>query len=138
MLVREFLDHQFCLFRVLKQANAHWPSGYELITNWTNEGARQSERSDSLFLNHSNDLRSRASHDGPESSGRESIGWPPKEGAGSGQEPNRIGCGAIANGQKPKRKYDRVVLHRAFRECRPEGRCVHKSRALISEESKES
>lgn len=69
----------------------------------------------SLFLNHSNDLRSRASHDGPESSGRESIGWPPKEGAGSGQEPNRIGCGTIANGQGSKRKYARVAVDRAFR-----------------------
>jgi hypothetical protein len=34
-------------------------SACELIANWTNEGARQSERSDSLFLNHSSNLRSR-------------------------------------------------------------------------------
>ena len=89
-------------------------------------------------INYSNGLRSRTSHDDLGPSGPESIGWLAKEGAGNGQEPIRIGCGAIANGQRPKRKYDRVVLHRAFRECRPEGRCVHKSRALISEESKES
>ena len=90
-------------------------SGCELIANWTNEGARQSEWSDSLFLNHSSDLRSRTSHGDPQASGRESIGWPPKEAAGNGQEPNRIGCGATANGQGSMRKYATVVADRAFR-----------------------
>jgi hypothetical protein len=50
----------------------------------------------------------------PEASGRESNGWPPKEGAGSGQEPSRIGCGAIANGQGSKRKYAMVVADWRF------------------------
>jgi hypothetical protein len=78
--------------------------------------ARQNECGDSLFLNHSNGLRSRTSHGDPEASGRESNGWPPKEGAGSGQEPNRIGCGAIANGPGSKRKYASVVVvDRVFR-----------------------
>jgi len=62
-------------------------SGCELIANWTNEGARQSEWSDSLFLNHSSDLRSRTSHGDPEASGRESIGWLSKEGAGMARNP---------------------------------------------------
>jgi hypothetical protein len=67
------------------------------------------------LLNHSNVLRSSASHGDPEASGRESIGWLPKEGVGNGQEPNRIGCGAIANGQGSKRRYARVAVARAFR-----------------------
>src|SRR5260370_33110708 len=80
------------------------PSGYELIANWTDEGARQSERSDSLFLNHSSDLRARTSHGDPQASGRESIGWPPTEGAGNGQGATPICCGATAKGQGSKRK----------------------------------
>ena len=73
------------------------------------------QRLRSLLLNHSNGLRSRNSHGDPEASGRESNDWLPKEGAGRRQEPNRIGCGATANGQGSKRKCAMVVADRAFR-----------------------
>jgi hypothetical protein len=90
------------------------------------------------FLNHSNGLRSRASHGDPEASGRVSNGWPRPEGAGNGQEPNRIGYGAIANDQGSRRKYATVAVDRVFRLRGQEGGWVRKFRLLISEGSKES